>query len=266
MNKQIHRDEFRLRILTTNQCNQNCSYCLNDFQPKEPKLYIDSDKAISVIREYIRFMKIIQQTSIITFSGGEPGIHPDLKRMVIEASQADIVKIVTNGTAYRKDLDEYVTDWHIGLNILDKKQQSIYYFAPHKTTIQIVVTDETPFDILSSVVQIYNGETILEHLKMKKVKLFTDFYSKNTERLNQMISQLPVESRFTGIQKNRGQVCLHCTKKCVTLKALWMFPDNTVSTCPQGQRPKTEFSKQVLSQAHLGHLPERLDKSRSKRG
>ena len=32
--KQIHRNEFKLRLLMINACNRNCGFCLNDFQEK----------------------------------------------------------------------------------------------------------------------------------------------------------------------------------------------------------------------------------------
>ncbi|MFW6272886.1 MAG: hypothetical protein ACOC2U_03805 [bacterium] len=34
IDKQIHANEFKLRILVTNDCNKSCKFCLNDFQPK----------------------------------------------------------------------------------------------------------------------------------------------------------------------------------------------------------------------------------------
>ena len=45
-NKLIHQDEFRLRILMTDGCNKNCSFCLNDFQKKpEAPRFVDQDVA-----------------------------------------------------------------------------------------------------------------------------------------------------------------------------------------------------------------------------
>jgi len=70
----IHRDEFRLRILLTNDCNKDCHFCLNDFQPKG-KTYVHAFDVIDCIRAYGQFMKSIKEKSIVTFAGGEPGLH-----------------------------------------------------------------------------------------------------------------------------------------------------------------------------------------------
>jgi hypothetical protein len=74
------------------------------------------------------------------------------------------------------------------------------------------------------------------------VKLFADFYAvdrdKVFDKIKEVMIQFPeVSSRFTGKQINRGAACAGCKKDCVTLKALWYFPDGTASTCPQGERP-----------------------------
>ncbi len=42
-----------------------------------------------------------------------------------------------------------------------------------------------------------------------------------------------IKARYTGIQQNRGIGCTGCTNKCITLKALWLFPNGRTSTCPQ---------------------------------
>lgn len=42
-----------------------------------------------------------------------------------------------------------------------------------------------------------------------------------------------VSFRFIGKQENRGPGCAGCNKTCVTLKAAWVFPDATITHCPQ---------------------------------
>jgi len=229
-NKLIHKDEFRLRILLTNECNKNCSFCLNDFQPKKPVAYASMMDVVDCLRAYGSFMG---DKSIVTFSGGEPGLHPALDCILIYAKQyCKIVKVVTNGLALRKDLIDYVDVWHVG--VVDKDQAVINFLQYSKNIIvQLVVTDDMTSASLIDFVSFYRKHGVL-------VKLFVDFNSNNKSQLEKRIKDVKsifgdaVYTRFTGRQINRGVACLGCKRDCVTLKALWIFPDGRSTTCPQG--------------------------------
>ena len=228
--KLIHKNEFRLRILLTNECNKECVFCLNDFQPKEPIAYANTSDIMDCLRAYGSFMK---DKSIVTFSGGEPGIHTDLRYMLKSAKlHCEIVKVVTNGTALRPDLVEFVNEWHIGVT---HKNREIRCFLQNSKNImvQIVVTDNMTVASLADLVLFYRKDEI-------PIKLFVDFNSINKPQLESKIENVinmfgnGVCTRFTGRQTNRGKACSGCKKECVTLKALWVFPDGSATTCPQG--------------------------------
>lgn len=234
--KLIHQNEFRLRVLLTNDCNKNCSFCLNDFQPKEPIKYADPMNLNDCIRAYGQFMKSIEELSIITFSGGEPGLYPFIEMVLPHASHyCDIVKVVTNGTAFKEHLLPYVDKWHIGVTDKIKLDVGSDQYLDIMT-IQIVVTDEMD-DSLIDLVDYYHSDGFL-------VKLFVDFNSKDKPNLEEKIQRVAdyfpdrICTRFTGVQINRGKACEGCEKECVTLKALWYFPDGSSSTCPQGMVEK----------------------------
>ena len=111
--KLIHKDEFRLRVLLTNKCNKDCGFCLNDFQPKEPVRFAPMIDLIDCIRAYGSFMRYMKKKSIITFSGGEPGLYPGLNTILKNAKyHCDTVKVVTNGLAFFHDRVPYVDKWH----------------------------------------------------------------------------------------------------------------------------------------------------------
>jgi len=229
-NKMIHSNEFRLRVLLTNACNKNCDFCLNDFQKKTPEEYANTFDLIDCIRAYGQFMKSINEKSIITFSGGEPGLHPNLETILPMAKyHCDVVKVVTNGTALRDYYDSFVDMWHVGVT---EKLNKVLNFK--NILVQIVVRKEMNIKELNNLVGFYRNHDI-------PVKLFVDFFEKDRENLYEKIEQVKqiydVETRFTGKQINRGAACQGCEKDCVTLKALWYFPDGTSSTCPQGVKP-----------------------------
>lgn len=232
IDKMIHGDEFRLRILVTNKCNKNCAFCLNDFQSKGKDFAFPMD-VIDCIRAYGQFMKSIKQKSIVTFSGGEPGLHPNLNIMLTNAAYyCNTVKLITNGLALNEIFLPYISKWHIGCT--DKNQAVIdFRKLTEKIVVQMVVTDDMCKDDLYDIVEFYKDGGI------KVVKLFQDFYSKDKEKVRFNIQYIHdnfegICTRFTGNQINRGIACAGCEKDCVTLKALWYFPNGKSSTCPQG--------------------------------
>lgn len=257
IDKHIHQDEFRLRVLLTNQCNKSCDFCLNDFQDKEPEKMAFAFDLNDCIRAYGQFMKSIKETSIITFSGGEPGIYPFLEMALSYAwKYCDVVKVVTNGTAFKENLLPYVDRWNI--HVTRRLPLDKYYEYSDRITIQIVVTDGMHYDRIVELVNHYHQHRFL-------VKLFVDFHSRNKDILEERIIRAAAHfgnegicTRFTGVQVNRGKACEGCDKDCVTLKALWYFPDGSSSTCPQGYREKYDHDSwdETMEVAYAAHKKE----------
>lgn len=252
IDKTIHRDEFRLRILLTNKCNKSCSFCLNDFQPKEPPLYVNMLDVADCLRAYGTFMK---EKSIVTFSGGEPGLYPGLDFVLRHArALCKHIKVVTNGAALNPAFCAFVDSWHVG--VIDKDERVVDFLQySDNITVQIVVTMQRHYDDFRDLINYYHKEGI-------KVKLFTDFnddrqgvLSLKTEALMNQFDER-VSTRFTGEQENRGEACFDCKKQCVTLKALWVFPDGSSSTCPQGVCEKFDDDSwdETVEKAYKSHL------------
>ena len=247
--KSIHRDEFRLRILMTDGCNKNCSFCLNDFQPKpkvKPK-FIDAVFATQLISVYSHKMELIGKQPIITFSGGEPGIHPEIHSIVRFAKGTGaVVKVVTNGTAlYLTPLKEYVDCWHVSVT---KKDENLIEFLEANPGYNVQIQHVLERDVKRRLI-LRGPYELIEFYGSRRlpIKLWVDFFDSNEEKrrsrgiiegLAGLFPDYEVKSRFTGKQENRGIACKDCRLDCVTLKALWVFPDNTVSTCPQGVHPR----------------------------
>ncbi len=255
IDRRIHQDEFRLRVLLTNQCDKNCHFCLNDFQDKEPKQTAFAFDLFDCIRAYGQFMKSIKETSIITFSGGEPGVYPFLDMVIKHArGRCDVVKVVTNGAAFKEHLIPFVDHWN--LHVTERLPLERYQKYIDDITIQIVVTMEHHPDELYKMVRHYHGAGFL-------VKLFPDFKVSEPEseilygkilRLSDMFEDR-ICTRFTGVQVNRGKACEGCQFKCVTLKALWYFPDGSSSTCPQGFKEKYDHDTwdETMDVAYAAH-------------
>ena len=98
------------------------------------------------------------------------------------------------------------------------------------------------------------------------VKLFIDFNEDDSftpifeEAVDSLMLDYPtISTRFTGVQENRGKLCDNCTKKCVTLKAMWVLPTGEVKACPQveGIFPQTRVEwEHAVRNAYESHLVE----------
>lgn len=251
IDKKIHEDEFRLRILLTNECDRNCSYCLNDFQNKG-KDFVDYWLVRSVIDDYCCFCFLNDLKPIISFSGGEPGLYPSLDKLLSFANDYKFhphfarVQLNTNGLVDTIDCDLSDVDvrYHVGpglRNTIKRFQKAVYVIQEGETS-KSIINFLKPF-----------------HDQQMKIKTFVDMnashyfktvvYPKILTNINE---HFPASGRFTGIQENRGVGCDGCKKDCVTLKALWIFPNDTCSPCPQ--KPGTIYTVNSIMDAYNFHL------------
>src|SRR3954453_13259620 len=78
------------QIIPIRRCNLACTYC-NEFDKHSPPVPTD---------EMFRRLDKLSElgTSIITFSGGEPMLHPDLDQLIARARHnGAVVTLITNG-------------------------------------------------------------------------------------------------------------------------------------------------------------------------
>jgi len=250
-NRDIHRDDFRLRVLLTNGCNKRCVNCLNDFQPKGSS-FIECTKLAPIISSYCNYMHSIKRVPQVEFSGGEPGLHPELINIARHAKKRGaFTKINTNGMAFfYRGIEKYIDCWHIGVTHLES--WLLRMIKEVSGSIQFVVRTNN-LKLAKDVVEFYSYYGI-------PIKLFVDFFATPEKQvlIENFISAIAerynnITTRYTGVQENRGWICQECTKKCITLKALWVFTNSLVSPCPQGVISPEEFTKGVLHVAYKGH-------------
>jgi MoaA/NifB/PqqE/SkfB family radical SAM enzyme len=78
------------QIIPIRRCNLACTYC-NEFDKDSPPVPTDQ-----MLRRIDKLGEL--GTSIITFSGGEPTLHPDLDRLIRRVRERDaIATLITNG-------------------------------------------------------------------------------------------------------------------------------------------------------------------------
>ena len=77
------------QIIPIRRCNLACTYC-NEYDKDSPPVPTET-----MLRRIDKLGEL--GTSIITFSGGEPTLHPDLDALIARARERDArVTIITN--------------------------------------------------------------------------------------------------------------------------------------------------------------------------
>jgi len=143
----------KLRLVITNQCNLNCFYCHNEGQPKSSS-FLSNDLFEHVLRLVGASSCDLEK---VTFSGGEPLLHPQLEDFVRKLSPMTRNRtLVTNGLL----LDENrlnslrmagVTKLRIGVDSLvrTRSRPSAVFPKGHSIhqTFELLERTATPFEL-----------------------------------------------------------------------------------------------------------------------
>jgi MoaA/NifB/PqqE/SkfB family radical SAM enzyme len=91
----------RLTVELTNICNLHCSYCLRDEDAlyHDPASFLPVETFTRVARDARDSMSIEQ----VMFTGGEPTLHPDFKKLLAAVAALDLkCSFVTNGWHFER--------------------------------------------------------------------------------------------------------------------------------------------------------------------
>ena len=225
IDKQIHRDELKLRLLLTDACTKNCEFCLNDFQQKGSTFLPFSIAHQAIISYTSLFVNRVPLQ--VYYSGGEPTLSDILVLLVFLAKQLQArTTLITNGDHpyLIKKCQPFLDCLHISAYEIESRLVNLA--REYKASIQCLYPQHL--------------DVALYYLHQDlPVKIFLDFYKPHLyeayeEVARQWSARYPQASfRFTGIQENRGIGCHGCALHCITLKAIWVFPDGGVTACPQ---------------------------------
>src|SRR5438046_5443416 len=107
------KHRFLVHIIPTRRCNLACTYC-NEFDDFSPPVPLDEmKKRLDLLAD--------MGTSIITVSGGEPLLHPDLDDMIRHIRRRGMIAgMITNGFLLTKERIEQLNraGWeHLKLSI-----------------------------------------------------------------------------------------------------------------------------------------------------
>jgi MoaA/NifB/PqqE/SkfB family radical SAM enzyme len=125
------------QLVVTRRCNLACGYCneYDDFSPPVP---------LETVRARIDHLATLN-TASITFTGGEPLLHPDLDKIIAAARRHGmIVTMITNGF-------RLTADWIARLNAagLQGMQISIDNLEPDEISMKSLKSVEGKLELLS---------------------------------------------------------------------------------------------------------------------
>jgi MoaA/NifB/PqqE/SkfB family radical SAM enzyme len=125
------------QVVVTRRCNLSCGYCneYDDFSPPVP---------LSDLRARVDHLAALK-TASITFTGGEPLLHPDLDQIIRAArGHGMIVTMITNGFRLSRD-------WIERLNAADLQgmQISIDNLRPDEVSMKSLASVEGRLELLS---------------------------------------------------------------------------------------------------------------------
>lgn len=260
-------------IIPIRRCNLACEYC-NEFD--------DFSKPISTETMFRRVDKLAALgTSVVTISGGEPLLHPELDQIISRIRRHGIVTgMITNGYLLVPDRIERLNraglEWlqisidnvtpddvsKKSLKVLDKKLQMLAEYADFHVNINSVVGGgvHNPQDALtigkralelgfsSTIGIIHDGDGQLQPLGDEERRVYHEM--KEMEKRS--------FSRINGFQDNIAQGRPNTWRCRAGARYLYICEDGLVHYCSQQRGyPGIPLEKYTLADIHREYLTEK---------
>jgi radical SAM protein with 4Fe4S-binding SPASM domain len=207
---------FGVHFEITSKCNERCLHC---YIPENiGRQDIDVDFAIDLLNQ----LRDIGTLSV-TFSGGEPFLHPQFYKILKHARENDfIINILSNGTKIDKDRISFLRELNIA-----KIQVSLYSwdalihdtitqkpgsYLITKSNIELLVKNQIPVQISCPIVKL-NKDSYKDVLKWGKkigVRVLSDFilmgkYDCDTSNLDLRLDIIETEEIIRAIIKEEDE-------------------------------------------------------------
>ena len=125
-----HQDSVKVEWNIGKRCNLDCGYC-----PAEIHDNFSSHTEVKVMTDAIDALAEIGKPIRLSFTGGEPCVHPHIIDIVDHAAQRlDWINITTNGTLPHKlytrlPVNHYVFSLHFDNEVWEKSINNVLYFS-----------------------------------------------------------------------------------------------------------------------------------------
>jgi MoaA/NifB/PqqE/SkfB family radical SAM enzyme len=261
-------------LIPIRRCNLSCTYC-NEFD--------DFSKPVPVAELFQRIDRLAEfGTSIITISGGEPLLHPELEKVIRHIRRRGIIAgMITNGYLLTRERIQSLNDAGLehlqisidnvmpddvskkSLKVLDKKLQLLAQYSIFQVNINSVLGSpvHNPEDALavarralalgftSTVGILHDHEGQLQPLAERQQNIFTEIMSMGRRSY----------SRFNYFQKDVARGLAHEWRCRSGSRYLYICEDGLVHYCSQQRGypgiPLSEYSREHLEREYLTKKP-----------
>jgi len=261
-------------LIPIRRCNLSCTYC-NEFDDfSKPVPLPDLFQRINRLSEF--------GTSIITISGGEPLLHPELEEVIRHIRKRGIIAgMITNGYLLTRDRIQSLNDAGLehlqisidnvlpddvskkSLKVLDKKLQWLAQYATFQVNINSVLGSpvHNPEDALmvakralalgftSTVGILHDHEGQLQPLGKRQQDIFNEIRTMGRRSY----------SRFNYFQKDIARGAPHQWRCRAGSRYLYICEDGLVHYCSQQRGypgiPLEEYSKEHLEYEYSSKKP-----------
>lgn len=150
----LHEDSVKVEWNIGKRCNYDCSYCPSSIHDNS------SDHTdIEILKTTVDKLMLLGKTIRLSFTGGEPCVHPQFDQLVNYAKQAGIswISVTTNGTRSYKfyanlPVDQYVFSIHLEYDW--KRVFATVESVAAKTKIKIIAQIMAHHDHMYAVLQL----------------------------------------------------------------------------------------------------------------
>jgi MoaA/NifB/PqqE/SkfB family radical SAM enzyme len=149
-----HQDSIKIEWNLGKRCNYNCSYC--------PSAIHDSTSPhtnIEILKSTVDKLTTLGKPIRLSFTGGEPCVHPKFKELVDYCKHAGIswISVTTNGTRTAKfysslPVDQYVFSLHLEYNW--RRVYKCMHTVANTSNIKVIAQLMAHHDYMSAVYEL----------------------------------------------------------------------------------------------------------------
>lgn len=153
VNRWNHQDTIKIEWNLTKRCNYDCSYCPSEIHDNTSKP-VD----IEILKGTIDKLSVLGKPIRLSFTGGEPTVHPKFEQLISYARQKGIlwISVTTNGTRKstwyaKQDVNQWVFSLHFEYHV-DRILHTLYKINEEKpSSMSLLVNVMAHHDYMKTV-------------------------------------------------------------------------------------------------------------------
>lgn len=213
----------------TTQCNKNCSYCTISRKGE----FMDYSKCTEIIENLRK-----RGTKVISFTGGEPTMHPEItKILALAKNKIPYIILTTNGYQLKKGMFQYIDQVILSLDGPEKTNDNIRGAGSFDTTIKAIKLCQKNQKkcALNCVLSDSNKDYVKETLKIAKSMevgiVFQPIFGKD----NQIKDLKAYRRNIKYLLREKAKGNMHLLNSTKVLNEYYNYPKKVSANCISGK-------------------------------